>query len=510
MTQRLPNRSIHSTLRVMANHSGMLQMGFLALGIWLITTDPVEKLLPVPMPDLIAGPETTRLDGVVIRDGIPDFASVIDARDHARLTSPHNLLGAIAAAVGISQWSASEQALIEPWLLGRKPLPPAPIFNKEKQVAPVAAGDDTTAASLLAHLDTTADIAIWEKGCAPALAALRALPEGELVIPLALRQSTSAVKRFTAGDQLVLGLFNLASAEVAAGMVAAQQGDRHGIASANAMVSRIAGWLVDSRQPFAFAEALQLQVMLREAWLSALAVHGSATMCAAVREWNAALPSYDPRPTLGETVRLAQLTITASRCAQFRQQDPTTDNAKLIRRNAPPDPNVALNEVQMACDAADLVLDQCPDIAALAALDEKKLPQFRTLVEESFDHRPLAERMLFRNPIALRRAFIAKRFASLAIVEVQQHHRRVVSRAKALIRRQAAVNVALAVCDHHARTGTLPSGASDLPAALQPVFAAGDTAITLTCTSTDCTIVTTGDKPVTLWHYTLSPPASTP
>jgi len=56
-------------------------------GLWLIFSDPIPGWLPVPMPELVPGPETTWEPNVVIVEGRPNYAAIVDAERSDRLAA---------------------------------------------------------------------------------------------------------------------------------------------------------------------------------------------------------------------------------------------------------------------------------------------------------------------------------------------------------------------------------------------------------------------------------------
>src|SRR5687768_15804149 len=59
----------------------------MVVALFVLLNDPVDRLLPVPMPALEPGPRTTWLADVPWRDGRPDHAAGIDAGDAERLAA---------------------------------------------------------------------------------------------------------------------------------------------------------------------------------------------------------------------------------------------------------------------------------------------------------------------------------------------------------------------------------------------------------------------------------------
>lgn len=489
----------------MANRSGVMELLLWGGLIWIVTADPVEYLLPVPMPELVAGPETTRLDDVPVVDGVPDYAAVMDARNQDLLHHPTNALGPIAAAVGTLRWTPAEREAIAPWLMGRQEQRAAPLLVPDPP-ADASKDDRDLVTYRRQRFDTVTDRTEWQRAAASGRTALAQLPDGSrLIIPWLLTREPANSAHPSAAVRLSTGLDNLARAALDEFSTIEQPED---LRRRSAEVLRIVDWLADSQEPEALHASIDLCIELRRHWLDALARHPEPAWRAVIADRNV-IPALDPRPALIERAHWQAVELVSQRCAAFRRGDVDTAKARRIRRNAPPDPNAAVAEVHRFSDILSASLASAVDIPGLAAIPRNRLPEAFNVLTESFDHRPLAEQIIFARSVAERRVMMGQRFAGMSQIDLLTQTMGAQTRAQRLLRRQHAVEIALASLEFRDRTGQFPRQLSDLPEHLRP-YGDGAMALILAGDGTSCSITTSGKDPATLWQIPPAPATKHP
>ena len=340
--------------------------------LWLVFNDPIDRWLPVPMPDLKPGPTTTWLAKPPLHEGRPDFAAAIDATDGERL------------AAGAAGWQALRQVMTEGGL--------AEAIAQHRKNQPSLIRGNPPSADAASRERAPALLALAQRlGSQPALAVpAKAHDESgsEPILLLRAPDESSALLLLAANCQQV------GSAAVAAGDAV------NAMASADTLV-RLSSLLAGIDDVASHAGARRIRGQAYHLVVGSLATRIADQAhrdeaAAFLRRW-APLPSADA--AFRRNARLLTLRLITGLDRSLREG--TTRGALAgLRTNYPPDVNDCLTRVNGWFDAADRILPAVLDDAALRAFAPDSLP---VLDDPDQARLPLANTMLFNPPMTERR-----------------------------------------------------------------------------------------------------------
>lgn len=375
-------------------HGGTVAM---CAALWVVFNDPIARWLPVPMPELEPGPRTTWLADPPMRQGLPDYAAAIDAEDAERLAAgaeARDLLEQILAA-------AEDGTTLGAYLEGL-------------EVGPDGRGDAAGTRAVAALAGGTrpvlprdaAQIPRWEERCAAALDRLLGLPPtATLALPtLALPEAGWQLAPVRSPSHL-LALLHLASAAEHRGR-RSLAGDAIAALTQAERLARLAAITAGIGDIPAHNAALGMRT---GAWRLALDAIGARPHDAALRARADALLAATPALPAAERglriLRLLSLRVVLANDRGIR------DGRRMpaMRANRPPDVNEALRLLNAWFDRIDRAVPRPLDGAGMDAL-----PGPAELEGLASPGRPLANRMLFAEPMAERRRESARAVAMAA------------------------------------------------------------------------------------------------
>ncbi|MBA3708518.1 MAG: hypothetical protein H0W83_06840 [Planctomycetes bacterium] len=407
---------------------GVVSLTVLAVAV--IVFDPVNRFLPVPMAPLHATRQTVWLPGIPVVDGRMEQGPAVDRYRDAHDPIVSNARDALARIVG-ADVLASEHPVEPLASFGAPPGWTTPTDAGGSCVGWKAAPDEPSQ-----------EVIVWADRLVAQRNALTAIPTvARLRAPWDAGLDVMTVPR-APNEQLRQRLWWLGMASRIRARVAIVRCD-HDAAQAEAIAS---AELARLSPGLGSMEDAILSIRLRSSSLHVLIDAIAAGVIADVAEVDAILerdqPWADVLFALTDGDRLVVLRSAASMLAQSR----TASGARSARKrfgDAPPDPDRCLAEINAFYDVLAAEVAGAKGMAEFIALDLARLPGGEGIerLRNRGDDRPLANRLVFRAPVAQRSISSALLFA--AVIDGSKHLivRSVLIRATSMMRLETAIRL---------------------------------------------------------------------